>query len=467
MFNFNSHRENYAIITDGGEYFSYKQLEFLQKEFSHYISTRSLIILLTERNLASLIAYVSCIENGIIPIMLDEKINDKVLNEIIIKFRPNYIWVDKNRSDFIHNKKVVYTCYGYVLLCLNCAKLKTDDDLGLLLCTSGSMGVPKFVKISYQNIISNINSIVKYLNITEDDRAITSLPFCYSYGLSIINTHLYSGATILLTNRSIIDKKFWEFFNFCNGTSFSGVPFSYHMLEKVNFINCNINTLKTLTQAGGHLDVKVQKKFNDYAYASNKRFFVMYGQTEATARISYVPYDMLKEKYGSIGIPVPDGTMRLIDEQGLMIKKPFCVGEIIYEGKNVSMGYAREYSDLFSGDKNKGILNTGDLAYFDEDGYYFLVGRKDRIRKLLGIRINLDDIEKELYNIYNKEFACIIYNDKLYIVCENNIDENKVIKYISKKMNLNKSVFMFLIIRLPRKENGKINYQQLLNDINI
>lgn len=108
MFNFNSHRENYAIITDGGEYFSYKQLEFLQKEFSHYISTRSLIILLTERNLASLIAYVSCIENGIIPIMLDEKINDKVLNEIIIKFRPNYIWVDKNRSDFIHNKRVVY-----------------------------------------------------------------------------------------------------------------------------------------------------------------------------------------------------------------------------------------------------------------------------------------------------------------------------------------------------------------------
>ena len=172
--------------------------------------------------------------------------------------------------------------------------------------------------------------------------------------------------------------------------------------------------LKTITQAGGKLNDELNLEFSKYCNNTNKRFFVMYGQTEATARMSYLPHENSIDKLGSIGIPIPGGEFSLINKDMQKVNKPNTVGELIYKGKNVSLGYASCIADLKKGDENKGILHTGDLATRDVDGYYYIVGREKRFVKLFGNRVNLDETER-LIKVITPDCACIGVNDKMII----------------------------------------------------
>ena len=180
-------------------------------------------------------------------------------------------------------------------------------DLGLLLTTSGSTGSPKLVRLSYENVKANAESIAEYLSIDENERPITSLPMYYSYGISVINSHYIKDATLLLTDHPVIQKLFWMFAQDEKATSIAGVPFTYEMLRRLRIFKMDLPYLKTMTQAGGKLNAKLAKEYIENAQATGKRFFVMYGQTEATARMSYLPLDKALEKYASIGIAIPGG----------------------------------------------------------------------------------------------------------------------------------------------------------------
>lgn len=332
----------------------------------------------------------------------------------------------------------------------------------MLLPTSGSTGSVKMVRISYENIRENAKSIIQYLDIKSSDRAITSLPMCYSFGLSVINTHLYAGACILLTDKKVFDINFWSFFNSYGGTSISGVPYTYSVIKNMHINNIELPTLKVLTQAGGKLSKADCEFFYDYACKNNCKFYVMYGQTEATARISYVPYDMLKEKIGSIGIAVPGGTLELRDMKKNKICTPYLVGELVYRGKNVSLGYAHNFNDLIFGDDNKHILYTGDLGYFDNDNYFYLTGRMDRTVKVLGYRISLDEMENMLEEKYLSSFTCLQAENSIFIIGSINVCNNEIIDYISSVTKINMSAFKYVFLSdIPKTYNGKINYNKI------
>ena len=290
---------------------------------------------------------------------------------------------------------------------------KIHPDLAVLLSTSGSTGSPKLIRLSGRNLQANAESIAEYLGIGPDENAIASLPFSYSYGLSVLNSHVLKGAGVVCTNASVMTREFWTLFNGRECTSFAGVPFTYAMLERLRFERMELPSLRTFTQAGGRLDAGKIQWFAEVAQRKNARFFVMYGQTEATARIAYVPWPRLPEKIGSVGIAIPRGRIRIVADGGAEAG-PGQPGEVVYEGPNVMMGYAESRKCLAKGDELHGRLATGDMGHVDQEGFLYITGRMKRFLKLFGLRINLDDVEKMLEKITGCQVACVGTDDALH-----------------------------------------------------
>jgi len=311
---------------------------------------------LAENSIGSLVGYLSFITNNIVPLMLYSGLDQELLDNLIDTYQPEFIWMPEDNDNGINVGELVISILGYSLIKLSCSRDDLmHDDLGLLLPTSGSTGSPKLVKLTYENIYSNAESISDYLSINENERPITSLPMHYSFGLSIINSHLIKGATILLTHNSFMEKAFWSFLKTYKATSLSGIPYSFEILIKLRFFNMDIPHLGTITQAGGKLNDDLNREFSEFSKKTGKRFFVMYGQTEASARMSYLPHEYSITKLGSMGIAIPGGEFSLIDENGNNIEEPDKEGELVYMGKNVSMGYARSRADLGKRDENNGV----------------------------------------------------------------------------------------------------------------
>jgi acyl-coenzyme A synthetase/AMP-(fatty) acid ligase len=283
----------------------------------------------------------------------------------------------------------------------------------------------------------------------------------YTYGLSIINSHLAVGASIILTEKKLMQREFWQNLKTFEATSFGGVPYTYEMLDKLRFYRMDLPSLKTMTQAGGKLSLELHRKFAEHSEKSNKHYIVMYGQTEATARMSYLPWQKSLEKAGSIGIAIPGGEFSLIDTDGGIINTPDTAGELIYKGENVTLGYAKCGEDLINGDERCGVLHTGDIAKFDSEGYYYIVGRKKRFLKLFGNRVNLDEIEDILRSQFpGTDIACGGVDDKMAIYTDRR--EEKIIPFISEKTGINYSAFETVVIeKIPRNESGKILYSKL------
>jgi len=333
-----------------------------------------------------------------------------------------------------------------------------------MLPTSGSTGSPKLVKLTKQNVHSNAESIAEYLNITKDERPITTLPMHYSFGLSIINSHLLKGATILLTNKSIAQKEFWTFTREQKATSLSGVPYTYEILKRLRFFRMDLPDIKTLTQAGGKLSTNLVKEYVDYARKSKRKFIVMYGQTEATARMSYLPFDKAAEKFKSVGIAIPGGKFSLKDVKGKEIKESEIDGELIYSGKNVSLGYAECLSDLSIGDENNGVLHTGDIARKDSDGFYYITGRLKRFIKIYGNRVNLDHSEQIIKTI-TPNCACVGKDDKMIVYITDGSLRSVIRDLLSKKTGLNNQAFeVRAISEIPKNSSGKVQYAKLNNE---
>ena len=456
-------KDNIAVIDEFGTSLTYGELETEGKKLTSDITPRSLVFSLCRNEIGSLLGYVSFLNNGIVPVMLSSNMERELLDNLLENYAPAYLWVPNETVDDFAGMTETYKAFGYTLLATGYSKTyPLNDELGLLLTTSGSTGSPKFVRQSYDNILCNAKSIVEYLELDENERPITTLPMNYTYGLSIINSHLLVGATILVTDKSLMQKEFWNFLKEEKATSFGGVPYTYEILDKIRFMRMDLPDFTTMTQAGGKLMPELHEKFAKWAEENGKKFVVMYGQCEATARMGYLPHERAVEKKGSMGIAIPGGKFKLIDVNGETITTPYTTGELVYEGKNVTLGYAECGEDLIKGDERGGILVTGDMAQFDEDGYFYIVGRKKRFLKIFGNRVNLDETDRLIKAKFGIEAACAGVDDHMYIFVTDKEYEDKVKNYVSETMKLNPVAFKTIVIdEIPKNDAGKTLYKNL------
>lgn len=457
---------NMACIDSKGNRLTYNQLEEYTSELGTVIGSRTLVFSFCENSVGSVVGYVSFLKNKIVPLLLKADIEKELRQNLIELYQPSYVFIPSEMKEEFREYEVTWEGVGNSLLKTGYSEtIELFEELALLLTTSGSTGSPKLVRQSYANIQANAESIVEYLELDETERPITTLPMNYTYGLSIINSHLLAGARILLTEATLMDRNFWEFFKAEEATSFGGVPYTYEILKKLRFFRMDLPSLRTMTQAGGKLSPELHKEFAEYAREKGKHFVVMYGQTEATARMAYLPWEKSAEKYGSMGIAIPNGKLWLRDVEGKVITAPDIVGELVYEGPNVTLGYAECREDLKKGDERQGVLETGDMAKMDEDGYFYIVGRKKRFLKIYGNRVNLDETERMIKaELSDTECACAGVDDKLYVFITNDSPEcvQKIKQFLSAKTKLNSVAFHVKYIEeIPKNEAGKIQYRKL------
>jgi acyl-CoA synthetase (AMP-forming)/AMP-acid ligase II len=314
------------------------------------------------------------------------------------------------------------------------------DALRVLLPTSGTTGSPKLVRLSAAAVEANARSIAEYLEIGPGERAVAGLPFHYSYGLSVLHSHLLAGATVVLPGDGILARGFWDAVREQACTSFAGVPYGYGLLERIGFRRMDLPALRTLTQAGGRLDPELARRMHGH----RERFFVMYGQTEATARIAYVPPERLPDKPGSVGVAIPGGALAAEE------------GELVYRGPNVMLGYAHGHADLTRGDELGGTLHTGDLGHADADGFFYVTGRRSRFAKVLGLRINLEDVEAAIA----RPAAAVGGEERVVVYVEGEPDG--LAGTLADRFRLHPRAFEVRALdRLPLTATGKVDYPAL------
>ena len=463
IWDMNQYSANMAVITEDGYQVTYLELQEAGDELYASISKRCLVFNMCDNVLGSLLGYTAFLNHRIVPAMLKADLDQELFCSLLETYQPAYVWAPENQTIILNKGEVVYKKWGYQLIRTGFENIELYDELALLLTTSGSTGSPKFVRQSYKNILANTESIVEYLHLDNKERPITTLPMNYTYGLSIINSHLIVGATILLTNKGLMQKEFWDFFKEQRATSFGGVPYTYEMLKRLRLFRMDIPSLSTMTQAGGKLPVELHKEYAEWAQNTGRKFVVMYGQCEATARMAYLPAEKSMEKAGSMGIAIPGGRFSLINTDGSIIEEAGIAGELIYYGENVTLGYAQNRSDLAMGDERHGKLETGDMARMDEEGYFYIVGRKKRFLKIFGNRVNLDEAEQLLKARFPEvECACAGVDDCLTSYTTDDSSQREMLEYLAHKMGLNSAAFRTKYLpKIPKNESGKTLYQEL------
>ena len=459
-----SEPDRIALLSEDGSAVTYGQLQADTLALARQLPAGSLVFLLGQNDRATLTAYLACLESGAVPLLLNQAMSSPALSKLSQVYKPEYVFACKEQLTWPDPFEAGQAFYGYTLFKRsNISYEKLHPSLGLLLATSGTTGSPKLVRLSHQNLCANARSIVSYLNICASDRAITSLPFNYSYGLSIINSHLSVGAAISLTNKSLFDAAFWTQLKTHCVTSLGGVPYTYEVLLKLRIDRMDLPSIHTMTQAGGRLALSAAAQVQAICRAKDQRFYTMYGQTEATARIAYLPPEDFDAKAGSIGRVIPGGELWLEDDAGQRIEACGKVGELVYKGENVALGYAECRSDLECGDVWGGLLRTGDLARQDEDGFYFIEGRRHRFLKIFGVRVSLDAVESWFAQ---RSLLAAAYGDDtalcVALEADLEVDTKALATQLSADLTIHPSALKLRTVeQLPRLSSGKVDYSCL------
>ena len=435
-----------------GTVWSYRELsarvDELAGELSRADGERALVFAAASLDVGTVLAYLAALAAGHTVFLLDGQAHSTLRDELCERYRPDFVLTSRGREVAIERRELL-------------SPRPLHADLRVLLSTSGTTGSPKLVRLSEQNILANARSIAAYLELGAHERAISSLPFHYSYGLSVLNSHLYAGGSVVVSDASIMRPELWNAFREHGCTSFAGVPYSYQILRRIGFEKFELPSLRTMTQAGGKLAPKLIEHFHNLMASRSGRLVVMYGQTEATARISYVPPDRLIEKLGSIGVAIPEGRLRIYrDEQ--VVSGAEQTGELVYEGPNVMLGYATSAEELALGDVQRGALRTGDLGHHDADGYFYVTGRLKRFAKVYGLRVNLDEVEERIRK--HGSAAVVSDDERLTVYCE--FGDPGLFEALRAELaqvyQLNVNTFAFVRLdALPLLASGKIDYDTL------
>jgi long-subunit acyl-CoA synthetase (AMP-forming) len=419
--------------------------------------SKQVVFLYLSNSLVSLKVYFSFLTTQHALVLLNPALHRDMKKELEKVYQPGYIY---DASDTVRNDDYQVIQVSTEVACwkrISEADQNIHPSIKVLLSTSGTTGSPKFVKLSETNLLANAVSIGGYLPIFQDDVAPLNLPVFYSYGLSVLHSNCLKGGTIVSTSKDVIQRNFWDDFSNFGYTSLAGVPYVYEMLNRLGFTKKEYPSLRYMTQAGGKLADHLIEIFSGYCRSHNKQFFVMYGQTEATARMAYMDPTFTLEKLGSIGKAIPGGSFEVNPN----------THELMYRGDNIFGGYASQPKDLASFEQPECLL-TGDLASIDEDGFVYITGRAKRFIKLFGTRTNLDETEALLKTKFQPSiFACTGTDDKLVIATDlSKCPEADIKNFVRETLKIHLSVVKLVSVTdMPMTSNGKINYIAIMQMI--
>ena len=455
-----------ALKDSKGHSLTYGEMQDFCMNFnnSYKLKGRELVFILCENTVPAAAFFIACIRNNVVPLLLSSSIDDDMLERYISIYCPDCIYKPKKRRiNYDGHSLSGFLDYELIVAYNQGNNRPLYEELSFLLPTSGSTGSPKLVRHSYLNINANAQNVAKAFDLQGDECAMLTLPIYFTQGLSVMCSHLYAGACVFLTDAPLTSREFWDLMKNEKITSFTGVPYSYEILDKLRFYTMKLPDLKVISQGGGRLPDELFNKLSSYAGNNGKKFYATYGATETTARMSCLMPEYSADKCGSIGKPLPGCEMWIEDDMGNEVKVPGEKGEIIYKGDNVTLGYAESADDLTKGDERNGVYRTGDLAYKDEEGFYYITGRISRFIKIFGFRISLDETERLVKSTFGNDFACV-GNDKLLCVftSDQNVDTHELLLFLKNKLQMNISCFrVTLIDEIPKNSYGKTNYSQL------
>ncbi|MFG2090330.1 AMP-binding protein [Spirillospora sp. NPDC048824] len=426
------HADRPAVVTAEGT-LSYRELAARTAATADRLGTERRLVLLAGANTVdALVVYLAALAGGH-PVLLVP--HDRSLSSLVDLYDPDVVafpdgTLDERRPASAHT---------------------LHPELALLLSTSGSTGAPKLVRLSQQNLQANAASIAEYLDIREGDRAATTLPMYYCYGLSVINSHLLRGAGLILTDRSVTDDRFWTLFRDARGTTLAGVPYTFDLLDRVGFADMRLPHLRYVTQAGGRLAPDRVARYADLGRRRGWDLVVMYGQTEATARMAFLPPDLAASHPQAVGVPIPGGSFRLEPLPG---RPDADTGELVYSGPNVMLGYAHGPADLALG-RTVGELHTGDVARILPGGLYEVVGRHGRFLKIYGLRIDPQRIEATLAR-HGLAALCTGDDEGLAVAVTGGADVPHVRRLVAAECGLPaRMISVHPVSELPRHPTGK------------
>jgi acyl-CoA synthetase (AMP-forming)/AMP-acid ligase II len=430
------HGERVAVLTDTQQ-LSYHQLaDTVAATAEELGGPRRLVLLETRNDVATLVRYLAAMASGHVVLPVDAQRDHTA---IVQTYEPDVV-IDGNGMHHIHRG----------------GRDRLHDDLALLLSTSGSTGSPKLVRLSHTNLVSNAAAIADYLDVRETDRAATTLPMPYCYGLSVIHSHLLRGAGLVLTDHSVIDDEFWDLFRRHRGTAFAGVPYTFELLERVGAETLDLPHLRYVTQAGGRMPPERVRRFAELGQRQGWDLFVMYGATEAAARMTYLPPQLALSHPAAIGGPIPGGALAIEPRDGWDDED---VGELVYRGPNVMMGYAHRSADLALG-KTVDALHTGDIARRGSDGLYEVIGRINRFVKMYGLRIDLQHVEATMRD-HGVTAFCTDVDDRLAVAAAGH-DGGEVQRLAAAAAGVPAgAVHAVTVAELPILPSGKPDYQRV------
>lgn len=448
-----------ALLTGDGEAVTYAGLPRRTDAWCRLLAhpRKALVLCLAGRDLATALCYLAALRLGHAVAMLDAGVAPAARDRILAAYRPDFVaWCpgDGRVPDLPGYRNVGEAdraCVWAQATAGPAAEL--HDDLALVLSTSGSTGSPKGVRLSYGNLASNAAAIAASLRISEADRAATSLPLHFSYGLSVLTSHLSVGGSVVVLPQRPTGRAFWRRFAETGCTGFAGVAPMYEMLQPMLPELDRVPTLRVMTSSGSRLRPALAVHLSDYLRARGGRLHLMYGQTEATSRISCLDPAELPERAGSVGTAVPG--VRLEIRTG---------GDIVHSGPNVMLGYAESRADLALGDVTGGVFDTGDLGHLDGD-FLYLTGRRNRITKVLGLRLSLDDVERLFEDAGAvTTVAAIDGGDRTVLLVTDGPVEplQRARRSVAAQLGMPVSLFeVRQVPRLPRLPNGKLDHRAL------
>lgn len=417
---------------------------------------KELVLIICDKDVDTIAAYVGAIRNNKVPLLLDKNYRADLLNSFIDSYSPSYIVSSLDINMAVPGYDKTIQIRGSVVhKRVARIEIEINQELALLIPTSGSTGDPKCVRLSFENINSCTKSICEYLDFDQNRIAASFLPIHYSYGLSVLHNCIFKRAKYVISKLTILDKGLWDEVDKFQITDFSGVPFTMNILVRMKLDYNKVSSLRYITQAGGYLPEKLATRLFEEFSSRGINYFTMYGQTEASPRISYLAPEYAVTKAGTAGVPISCG-QAFIAETG----ESYGAGELCYKGPNVALGYARNYLDLNLGDEFNGILLTGDIVEIDSEGFIKIVGRNKRFIKIAGISANLDKIEKDLNDVYSS-IVVIGKDDKLIALSER--ENLELIKqFFMSKYNFNKTnIKVKHIEKIPLNSSGKTDYKLL------
>lgn len=414
---------------------------------------------------STVLRYLGAFESRRAVALLDSALDQKALTRLLARFRPAALLnapAGEPPCDYVVKD-------GHWVRTGDTAAV-IHPDLAVLLLTSGSTGSPRLVRLSREAILSNARAIADVLSLSPDDVAPTSLPLHYSYGLSVLNSHLVRGATVVVEPSGLLGRGFWDTVAAYRCTSIAAVPHHYDLLRRLDFQPARYPCLRTLTQAGGKLRAELITEFARKMHGVGGRLYVMYGQTEASPRMSTMPAERLVEKPDSVGPALPGGRFSIRHNDGSETTHPKITGEVVYRGPNVMMGYAEHEDHLALGDQTGGVLSTGDLGYLDEEGFLFVAGRLNRLGSVFGNRLSLDDLEQAVRatGLGIDVVAAVPADDKVVLFAEGAATGvcERASHALADRLHLHSSGFdVRPIAAIPVLASGKIDYQRLTEQV--